>query len=266
MGNPDSTLIIGTYTSTGTALGLITAIAICAAYCHTSDHHTGRPLWSLKLLTIYNISMVVANLTQSYYLYAFLSTQETFSGVGVETNSVTQNWVWVHVGSQVSNLIDTCYMIARGGDDRISYASCFHITTIFGIWGLCIDNRRAVFVNGTIVFIAMMMSVQAIAIYTYRIFSTWGKCITPGSQISTGFQITLLSILSLHGGYILYYAVDDGSVARGVCNGVWLIYFIIMTVLVMSLMFKQRSNRCCSSHGSSRGPPQVTLPITNDPV
>ena len=263
MSEETSSFVIGTYTTAGMAIGLVSTIIICAAYCH-NDSRMGKSLRFLKLLTIYNIGMSVFFTLQSYHLYTFLSTQDAFSGVGVQTDASVRKWLWIHIGAQVSHFFDVCYMIARGGNERVSYASCFHIATIYGIWGLCVDNREAVFGHGTIVFITMMMSLQAIAIYTYRIFATWGKCVTPGSQISTGFQITIFSLLAIHGGYAVYHAVDEGSVARGVCSGLWLLYSIIMTVLIMDLMFKQRSTRCCSNSSGSN--PRVALPINNDPV
>lgn len=253
MSEADSTLVVGTYASAGTALGLVAAIVICAAYCHT-DNRVGKPFWFAKTLTIYNIGMAAFFVTQASFFYNFLSAQAAFSGVGVATNESMRRWLYIHAGAQVTHLLDVGYMIARGGNERVSYAACFHVTTIYGIWGLCLDNRDAVFAHGSVVFIAMMMSLQAAAVYAYRIPSTWGKCVTPGAQISTGFQITLFAILALHGGYALYYSVDDGSVARGICDGLWLVYFIVMTVLVMSLMFKQRSNRCCSAATATSQP------------
>lgn len=260
MGEADSTLVIGTYASAGTAVGLVAAIVICAAYCH-ADNRIGKPFWFIKLLTVYNIGMAVFFATQASHLYSFLSAQEAFSGVEVATDDSTRQWLWIHTGAQATHLFDVGYMIARGGNERVSYAACFHVTTIYGIWGLCLDNRDAVFADGSIVFVAMMMSMQATAVYAYRIPATWGKCVTPGAQISTGFQITIFSLLALHGGYALYYAVDGGSVARGVCGGIWLLYFVVMTVLTMSLMFKQRSNRCCSSAAATPAAAAVADPV-----
>ena len=255
MSDPGSgSLVVGSFTTGGTAVGFVCLFVICIACCH-ADNHTAKAPWFMKLLTVYNIGMFAFSGVQAYYLQSFLSTQEDFSGVDVKVGEgdAVRTWLWVHAAAQVSHLVDVGYMIARGGHERISYAASFHAAIIFGLWGLCLDNRAVVFANGTIVFVAMMMSVQAVAIYAYRIPATWGKCITPGSQISTGFQITILSLLALQCGYALYYAISAGSVPRSVCTGAWLAYSIAMTILVMGLMFKQRSNRCCSSSSLSGG-------------
>ena len=135
----DSTLVVGTYASAGTAVGLVSLMVICAASCHTEGRAGAKPYWLLKLLTVYNIAMTVFFSVQAFHLYGFLSAQEAFSGVAVETDAAVRTvrqWIWIHAGSTASHLVDVACMIARGGSERLSYVACFHVATIYGLWGL----------------------------------------------------------------------------------------------------------------------------------
>lgn len=246
----DTTLSIGTYATTGAGTSCVCAIILCFLYCVPSDPWP-KPFWLLKALTIYNLGLTSLHLCLAYHFYHYLSDEiEYFSGIGQDTDADIRWWVWLHAATTLSSaLIDTIYAIARGGDDRISCAHLLHLFLIFPVWGLTLDNEASVLTDATIVYFCLWLSLIAASVYSYRLVASWGRCITPGSQLSTGFQVTTFTMLIIHSSIGLYYAIEDSSLPRAIVTGAWLLYFILMTVSTLNLMFKSRSNRCCGSSG-----------------
>ena len=236
-------LEFGDYTSLGAGVSLMSLLIILLFACHPATI-SPKTLYLAKMITIYNICILCCYSYAGYGIYARLDQLESFSGINQDVSEDTDLTFYVYFGCicLCSHLVDIIYKIYRAGN-RISCANYFHMS-FYIILGIALDNNE-VLDDGAFAFVLLCLLTQGISVYMYRLFATWGKCITPGSQISTAFQLTIFAVLIFHSSFNLYYSITSSSIQRGFFAGSVLLYSILMALAVMRLFFKSRSTSCC---------------------
>lgn len=255
MANDDG-LVFENYTSIGVALTSLTFLIVLCFSCQPVAHWQ-KSLSVTKFLTIYAIFCIVVYGFVSYGLYTCLLTLEAFSGIDQIAHVDQEKYVKLTALALTTHIVDFFIKIYRGGTDRIQCANYVHLS-IFPILGVATDNAD-VMRDGGVAFMCLCLTTQGISVYVYRLFATWGKCVTPLSQTSTAFQLTVFAILIFHSGFAIYYSIHASSPSRAVFSGLVFVYSSLMTLSVMRLFFKDRSTHCCHSmktgndDGSSAG-------------
>ena len=135
----------------------------------------------MKLITVYNLSLVVFNSVVFYQLLGFLSENQSISGFEVETDEHARKWLRMHAFARVSHMSDLIYTIMRSDRAHFSSNLFFFGATIYLLWGVSLDNE-VIFGNGAICFTAMMNSLLYGEVRFYWSIATWGKFITPGAS------------------------------------------------------------------------------------
>lgn len=238
-------MAISPYTIPSTVYSFVYAMISIFGYCCIGDYKRDRIPWLQKLISFYDILMVCFLAAQINFLSYVIGDG---SSVGLYSDNTDRGelWVTIHALSRVLHSVDTLYILIRNDRGRMTYAHLFHNSTILIIWGLVLDNN-SVMSMGTIRFTAMVHSLIYMFIYAYWSISTWGKCITPGSQIVTSFVIVCYNVLIIHSASAIYAAQDMETYSshRTITYSLFLLHHIIMLCLVFPLIWKKRITRCC---------------------
>jgi hypothetical protein len=249
-------IVLGTYTIPAAIVSGAYLILIVLGYLYVSDYKRPRTSFLKRVMTLYNVTMVVFHAMQAWHLSAVLTDGDSqIDGLSMDNTEVGKLWTKIHALSRPHHIVDTLFMLIRHDRGRLTYAHVFHNSTVMILWALVLDNETMLNM-GTIRVTALVNSVMYLAIYAYWSLAVWGQCITPGGQLTTGFVLSAYCALVVHSGAMIYVS-QSRAVANMLISGFWMAHQIIMLLLVFPLLYKKRNNRCWRSQRETDHDPTV---------
>lgn len=219
-------------------------LVTAGGYIYSMEIAAPRQAWIQKVITVYNLSMMVFSGVMAYKMSVFLSEAQTISGFDTETTAEAQKWLKIHAYSRVAHIVDLIYTTVRLERARFGTHTFFFNMTIFPLWGFSLDNV-GIFGNGAICFTAMINSLLYAGVYFYWSISVWGKFITPGAHIFTSYSVALYCLMAVHSAAGVVIAANAGTRPVVYARGMWFVQEVVMLFLVMQLMWVKRVAACC---------------------